>query len=199
MGGLLVLLVNLNYLCVQIQTNYKMKDYDYETTVKLKHHEAVAKIDLRTGEVKKIQEQKNNIPEGKIIFEPEGIFRKDYTNSWTFLQKKLRPIEFKVAFTLALMAKANTNTLEPLNDETTIPELIEILNISKNMVKPILEKLWNLGVYGKFEVRDMSKPYTKYWIFNPYLSFSGRLLQSDIASLFSGTECAKAFRDPEYN
>lgn len=175
-----------------------MKKYDYTTEIKLKHNELPAKINLETGEVKQIEKRTNNLPEGSIVFEPTAIFRKDYTNSWRFLEKQLKPIEFKVAYSLALLAKANTNSLEPLNDNTTIPELMEILKVSKNVVKPILQKLFSLGVYGKFDVVDVDKGYTKYWIFNPYLSFSGRLLKSDIASLFKGTHCAKAFANPDY-
>jgi hypothetical protein len=52
-----------------------------------------------------------------------------------------------------------------------------------------------LGVYGKFEIVDMKKGYTKYWLFNPYLSFSGKLINSDIAELFSGTRIASAYID----
>ena len=70
------------------------------------------------------------------------------------------------------LAKANTNSLEPLNDTSTIPELMEFLQVSKNKVNPILKKLFNLGVYGKFEFVDAEKGYTKYWLLNPYLSFS---------------------------
>jgi hypothetical protein len=175
------------------------KDYDYKTTMELKHHESAAIVDLNTGEVRTVKKRFNNIPEGKEIFEPNALFRKDYTNSWNYLKRVLKPIEFKAAYTLALMAKAHTNSLEPLNDDTTIPELMELLDVSKNIVKPILNKLWDLGVYGKFDIKEADKPYTKYWIFNPYLSFNGRIISSDIARLFSKTHCAKAFNNTEYS
>lgn len=139
------------------------------------------------------------IPEDHELFEPKASFRKDYTNSWMFLERVLKPIEFKAAFALALKAKANTNSLEPLNDDTAKSELMAILGVSKNMVNPILEKLYILGVYGRFDVYEVNKPYTKYWVFNPYLSFQGKLLKSDIALLFKNTHCARAFYDPEYN
>lgn len=178
---------------------YSMRKYDYKQEVELKHNESLLKMDNNTGEIKEVNKKKNNIPEGKEVFEPNAVFRKDYTNSWNFLRRILTPLEFKAAFTLAMMAKANTNSLEPLNDDTTIPELMEILDMSKNKVRPILEKLWNLGVYGKFEVKQADKPYTKYWVLNPYLSFSGKIINSDIAGLFRGTHIAKAFSNPEYN
>ena len=171
----------------------------YTTQVKLNHNEVPAKINMETGEVLTISKRHNNIPEGKEVFEPTAIFRKDYTNSWKFLNKYLTALEFKVAHTIALMARANTNSLEPLNDETTIPQLMEILGVSKNKVKPILDKLWDLGVYGKFEIKEVNKPYTKYWVLNPYLSFSGKLISSDIATMFRNTHIAKAFYDEEYS
>lgn len=170
----------------------------YTTEIELYHHEGPARVDLRTGEYSKIYSKKNNIPDGKEIFEGTALFRKDYTNSWKFLTKYLTPLEFKAAHTLALISKLNTNSLEPLNDDTTIQQLMEILLVSKNKVKPILNKLWELGVYGKFEIKEADKPYTKYWIFNPYLSFSGKLISSDISNLFKNTHIAKAFYDEKY-
>lgn len=170
----------------------------YERTIKLNHNEVVAKVNKETGEVTAVPSRNSNIPEDREIFEPSAYFRKDFTNSWKFLNKVLTPLEFKVAYTLALMAKATTNSLEPLNDDSTIPELMGALNISKNKVKPILEKLYRLGVYGKFSVAKIDKPYTKYWIYNPYLSFSGKIIDSSISSLFKNTHCSAAFRDPQY-
>jgi len=170
----------------------------YTATIPLYHNEEAAAINLETGVLRTIPKKVNNIPEDKEIFEPQGIFKKDYTNSWKFLDKHLSPLEYKAAHTLAMMAKANTNSLEPLNDETTLRELMEILNVSINKVKPILEKLFDFGVYGKFQVKEAHIPYTKYWVFNPYLSFSGKIIGSDISNLFKNTHCAKAFYDKDY-
>ena len=167
-----------------------MQNTTYETSIRLKHNEGPAAIDLETGGVRPLTSRPNNIPQNKEVFEPQGIFQKSYTKSWKFLKSRLSAFEFSVAFELALMAKANTNSLEPLNDETTVQQLVERFDISRNKVKPLFYKLFKLGVYGKFEVYDKTKPYTKYWILNPYLSFSGKLISSDIAHLFSGTEIA---------
>lgn len=127
------------------------------------------------------------------MFEPTAIFQKTYTKSWTFLKRVLNPFEFKVAFELALMAQAYTNSLEPLNDETTINQLANIFGISRNKVTPTLKKLFTLGVYAKFDVVKPDVPYTKYWILNPFLSFTGKTLDSDIAKLFVGTVIEKEF------
>ena len=174
-------------------------NYDWETNVKLKSDETPAKKNSITGEYQDVIQRPNNIPEDKIVFQPTAIFRKDYTNSWKYLKRILTPTQYKAAHTLAIMAKANTNSLEPLNDETTLNELMEVLDVSINRVKPILLILFDLGIYGKFEVKQADRPYTKYWIFNPYLSFSGKLIHSDIASLFAKTHIANAFYDEYYN
>jgi hypothetical protein len=165
----------------------------YEISLKLNHDEKASKVNINTGEITILEKKPNNIPANKEVFEPKALFKKDYTKSWIYLKSKLSAFEFSVAFELALLAKANTNSLEPLNDDTTVQQLVERFSISRNKVKPLFNKLWKLGVYGKFEVYDATKPYTKYWILNPYLSFSGKLINSDIASLFRGTEIALNF------
>lgn len=167
----------------------------YNTTIKLKDNERAAKVNIETGEVNVVSSKNNNIPDGKERFESAANFHKLYPKSWKFLKARLTTLEFNVAFELALMAKANTNSLEPLNDETTVNQLVERFNIGRNKVTPLFNKLFRLGVYAKFEVYDVTKPYTKYWILNPYLMFTGKIIESDIANLFRGTEIAISFRD----
>ena len=168
-----------------------------EKKVKLNYNESLYKINDDTMEVKEIKDKPNNIPEGKQIFEPKAVFRKDYTKSWKYLQDKLTPLEMSAAMALALMAKANTNSLEPINDETGVRELSEKINVSVNKVTPVLIKLFELGVYAKFTVAQIDSPYKKFWILNPYLSFSGKLINSDIARLFKGTKIEVHFHTPD--
>lgn len=157
----------------------------YSKTVKLNHNEIVARINVETGELKK-ETRPNNLPNDKEIL--SGAFRKNFDGPLNYLQDTLKPLELKVLLKLMLMAKMNTNSLEPLNDKTTIPQLVEYFGVSKNKIKPALDKLFSLGVYGKFDVVKEDLNYTKYWVLNPYLSFQGRLVYSDIANLFKGTK-----------
>ena len=175
-----------------------MSKYDYRITLGLCNNELPAKVDRETGEVTIATKLPNNIPLDSEIFEKDAIFQKSYSNSWRYLEATLSNLEYCVANRLALMAKANTNSLEPLNDETTIDTLVSVLKIGKNKVNTVLKKLFELGVYGKFEVVKVGVPYTKYWVFNPYLVFSGKIIKSDIARLFEGTEVEKAFNNPDY-
>lgn len=165
----------------------------YIKEIKLNDNEIASKINIETGEVTPLAQRSNNLPKGKEVFEPNAKFMKTYSKTWEFLKGKLTPLEFRCAFTLSLMAKMNNNSLEPLNDNTCINELMEVLGISKNNVKPILKKLFNLGVYGKFEVKDFDKPYTKYWVLNPYLSFSGKVIDTTLKDMFKNTLIGKAY------
>lgn len=170
--------------------------HDYEQLFKLKHNEIPAKINQETGEIVPLKKSIANRKEDNdnIVFESSATFTKTYTKAWLYLDKVLEPYEYKAAHKLAMKAKAFTNSLEPLNDFTVINELVEELGISKNRVKPVVEKLFKLGVYGRFEVADPNKEYTKFWILNPYLSFNGKVISQSIADLFKNTIVAKAFR-----
>lgn len=168
---------------------------DYERLLRLKHNEVAAKVNLETREVTVMKKRPNNIPDNREVFNPNGLFKKSYTKSWLYLSKNLNPFQFRIAFELALMAKANTNSLEPLNDDTTILQLVEKFGISRNKVKPLFKKLFDIGVYGKFEVSDRDCAYKKYWILNPYLSFSGKLIHSGISDLFLGTPIGRNYFD----
>ena len=160
----------------------------YTTHLRLNHNEVPAKIDVETGEVITVNKRPNNLPEGKQPFgiEEKG-WRKSYDHSWDYLEEVLTDLELRVVLRLARMAKLNTNSLEPLSDETTQVEISTIFNIDHRKSKLLFKKLHDLGVYGKFDVVKPGIPYTKYWILNPYLSFGGRLIHSDIANLFKGT------------
>lgn len=167
----------------------------YKQTIELANNESLAKVNNETGEVTTVKKKLNNLPEGKEVFEPEGIFRKDYTKTWEYLDKTLTPLEFKVVAKLCRMAKMNTNSLEPLNDETTALKLSEEFNIDHRTSKKLFKKLFELGVYAKFEAFKPDVPYTKYWILNPYLSFSGKIINSDIKLLFTGTVLEKVYNN----
>lgn len=170
-----------------------MKKHDYEVSVPLKHDEFILIGNRNTGEATELKSKTNYTSTDSEKWIPSAIFKKDYVESWQYLKEELSAIEFKAAYSLALLAKANTNSLQPLNDDTTYTALTEILDVSKNKVDSVLKRLWNLGVYGKFEVVDPSVNYTKYWLLNPYLSFSGQVIKSDIGNLFKGTRIAREY------
>lgn len=166
----------------------------YEKLLKLKHNEKAAKIDMETGEITEIPTRKNNIPEGKSTFGiDEKGWRKSFDYSWDFLETVLTDMELRVVQKLCRLAKMNTNSLEPLNDETTQVEIASCFKLDHRKTKKLFKKLHVLGVYAKFDVVYEHIPYTKYWILNPYLSFGGKLINSDIAELFIGTKLTNEY------
>lgn len=172
------------------------KKYDYETTVKLKHNEIPAAINVETGEVTSFIKDEN-LPHF-VKFDVYQRFKKNYNYSWQFLLRELSPLEVSATTYLIQLSDMNTGSLEPLNDKSTVRELSDLLNVSINKVNVVLKKLFLYGVYGKFEVYDPDRPYTKYWLINPYLTFAGTKIDSEILRLFKGTYIAKAFNDPNF-
>ena len=171
-----------------------MSQNSYTQEIKLQHNEKIAVINQETGEMRDVRKRINNIPPDKEVFEPTALFRKDYIKSWEYLKDKLTPLQFKAAYSMALLAKANTNSLEPLNSDTTLKELSDTLGVSKNKISDVLDVLAYHGVYGEFKIIKEEDPkWKKFWILNPYLSFSGKLITSDIATLFIGTRVTNAF------
>ena len=127
-----------------------------------------------------------------------ALYIKRYPNGWSFLEKYLTAEEFMVCFSLSLRADYTDNNLKPFTDKTTGEKLSQALGVSRINLIGMLHKLFELGVCRKFEEINTNKPYTKYWIFNPYLSFVGEVIDSSIVQLFSDTHIHKAFHNPNY-
>lgn len=166
----------------------------YTQELKLENYQKAAVVDVDTGEVTIVNKRKNNIPEGKHLHLPDEEFKKTYVKGWEFLKKVLTPLEYRVAHEMSLMAKAYTNSLEPLGEHTTVNHLSETFSVDRRKMSKLIDKLFQFGVFAKFEAVKPDLPYTKYWVFNPYLSFSGKLIKSDIALLFVGTIIEKQCR-----
>jgi hypothetical protein len=174
----------------------------YTKQVSVFHDEHIYAVNADTGEMRSITEMDNNrwdnIPKDTQVFEKSAPFIKFYPKTWFFLKGVLSPIELSAVLSLGMMSKANTCSLEPLGDDSTLKELMAVLGVSINKVKPILDKLFDLGVFGRFEVHIPDKPYTKNWILSPYIFFTGKTIKSDISDLFIGTHCERAFRSDNY-
>lgn len=165
----------------------------YTKEIKLKHNEVAAKVNVETGEIKEVTKRPNNIPEGKEKFIADEMFAKNYTKSWNFLLDNLSAVELKIAIKMSVMAEINTNSLSPLDNNTTIRELSEFFDIGINGVKKVFKHLMDVGVYASFKYGHYQRGIVEEWIFNPYISFKGKLINSDIKELFNKTKVAKVF------
>jgi hypothetical protein len=174
-----------------------MKSYDYEATLKLTHKETAGVLNKETGEFKEIKSR----PAGHMVKHDKNMtFKKIYPKSWALLKKMTTKRQYMVAFELAQMAHAFTNSLRPLNPNSSTRELEEILSVNKSLIKKDIDVLHELGVIGMFSVGELveHKSLTEikeYWIFNPYLSFNGNVILSDLARLFQNTLFAKIYNN----
>lgn len=161
-----------------------------------KHNQKPALYNTDTGEVDIVDTPVPNSQTGKhadvMYFEPDTNFVKTFPAGWNWLYLNTTPLEYKVASYLANMAHSMTNSLKPLNDEVTVTELSQILRVSRSKASLVINKLFELGVFGKFEVA-IDREYKKYWIFNPYLTIKGKQLKKSVFDLFKGTTIAKVY------
>lgn len=169
---------------------------DYSFSYNLKHNERPLKMDDQglITEIPVFVNKNNKVPRDKTMmpFPKElGPWGRLQTRAWDLLETQTTDVEFKAAFKMARLAKAYTNSLEPLNPETTMLHLAEQLSIDRRKINSIIEKLFKLGVIGKFEVYDSNEIHHKYWIFNPYLHFNGKTIKRDVYTLFDKTFYAR--------
>lgn len=181
------------HLCTFKISKFKMTG-DYKTEVSLKHNEIAAKINVETGEVKPVNKPRGDSDKTMVKFDLMSVYHRSNPKAWQTLETQTTPLELKVALKLAHFARAYTNSLIPLSDDTTAITLAEQLDIDRRMVAKCIDKLFKLGVIGKFEVYNSNQVHTKYWVFNPYLSFNGSKIKTDVVSLFSETTYAYVSR-----
>jgi len=163
----------------------------YTRNLKLKDNEVPAKINKETGEIVEVRNEFKSLELTREVFSSKTLFRKTYEDVDRFLIKKLSDAEYKVVMMMALMADAGTNSLKPLDDSTSMRTLEEYFNVDRRRIRAILDKLFSLGVYAKFKIAEVDNPYKNYWILNPYISFKGRVIESDIMKLFNNTIIAR--------
>lgn len=163
----------------------------YERTIKLKENEIPAKVNKETGEITELQQNRKSYPEGtsKLKYNEFSIFNNETA-------KKLRPIlsneELGVIYYMIAVSEINTNSLAPLCEELSIRDKAKILNLNKNKVKHITDKLFKLGVYLSIKVyEDQEKVF---WVLNPYISWRGSLVKDSIFLHFKDTMISKLLK-----
>lgn len=166
----------------------KEKKLDYSVEIQLYHDEIPGKVNPSTGEftsLEQLTKKVNTIKNMNVVnFQHSEIFQRTFIHSWNLLRTQTTDKEFRIATLLALMAKPFTNSLEPINDDTTSSKLAELLSTSRNDIKLVTDKLYELGVFGKFSYHATTTNFKNYWIFNPYLTFNGNKIDKSILGLF---------------
>jgi hypothetical protein len=165
----------------------------YKKEISFRDHEIPAKVDTITGEVLTIPRRINNIPEGKEKFDYDAAFTKSYERSWLFLVDNLKSHELKIAIKMANMTEYSTNSLAPLDDSVQLKELSEMFGVGINQVKQTFKRLMDVGVYASFRYGHYKRGIVTEWVFNPFVSFKGKLIDSDLKNLFIETPVARHF------
>lgn len=161
----------------------------YKKEINLAHDEIAAKINVRTGEIKEITRRPNNIPEGKELFNP-GAFNKQYDAAWNYLLDNLTDKELSIVVKMTLMARFNSNSLEPLNNKSSIEELAEHFGLHRNSVSKMFNNLLRHGVYAEFRFGAYDG-IRHYWVLNPYVAYKGKTIDKALIDLFRETNIAK--------
>lgn len=164
---------------------------DYTANIQLNHDEIPAKINARTGEVTQLSKLPIENKSNEKKFDLMKTFKRYNELAWELLETQTTSKEFAIAHKLALKARAYTNSLQPLNCDTTVLHIAEELNEDRRTVMKKIDKLFKLGVLAKFEVYEIGEKHTKYWVFNPYLAFNGKVIKKNVENLFSNTSYAK--------
>lgn len=161
----------------------------YTQTIKLKDNELPAKINVETGEVKDVDHKKNNIPEGKskLNYDNFSIINNDMLK---VLLEECSTTEIKIILHMIYMSNFNSNSLTPLNNETSNSELSRVFNINDKTVKTVFEKLKFLGVYLQLNITEIDGA-KEYWVLNPYISWKGKLKSDSLFLTFKNTRIVK--------
>lgn len=162
----------------------------YKQTVKLEDHESLIKLNKKTGVETDLKKVINHLPVGTELNKKKSLYHQVSDDVAEYLENRLTLTEYRVVGIMSRMASFRTNSLKPLDDDTSTYELQEYLKVDRKKVKDILKKLYLMGVYGIFKVSERDNPYKHYWILNPYISSKGNITEKDVKDLFKGTDIA---------
>ena len=165
-----------------------MKNWDYTREVKLKHNETLWVGDKVTGDLNELVPDKLNAPVEKSYLNYKHFNIVD-SDLFKKLSKYFTMEELGIIAYMASMAEFNTNSLKPLSDETSLRELEELFNTSKNRVGKIMDKLFKFGVY--LQIKVYKNELKEYWVLNPNISWKGRLKDDSIFKHFKNTDISK--------
>lgn len=164
----------------------------YTQEITLEDNQRVAIVDSETGEILKTPlKRPNNLPNNKSIYNRKEEFYKGYVKADHVLLTLLTPLEYRVVSIMRMKSKMNTNSLDPLNDESSLAEIASQLDIHRNSVNKIISRLRDLGIFANFEVTNQYGQRIKSWILNPIISFKGKTISDEIMGLFDDTMITK--------
>lgn len=159
---------------------YKNRD------ISLNDSEVLGKLDKVSGEFIEIKIRHNNIPDGKHLHKIDKFFKMNVAIITKLKHSGLLTMEeIGIITYMSTMAEWNTNSLKPLNNDTSARMLADLFMINKNKVKHVLDRLFKLGVYMQIKIHK--EDLVDYWVLNPNISWKGTLAQDSLFYHFEGT------------
>jgi hypothetical protein len=163
----------------------------YTKEIKLNDNEIAGRINVETGEITPLGARPNNLPKDKSKLKYDS-FSIVNINTQKLLQSLFNHEEYSIINYMISLAEINTNSLDPINDNTTIKELSEIFKINRNKTAKIMHKLYTHGVYLQINYYSYArKREVKYWVLNPNICWRGRLVNDSIFNHFKDTLISK--------
>jgi hypothetical protein len=161
----------------------------YKKEVKLKHNERAAKVNIETGEMELIPNYIRNLPSGHSLlkYKSFSITNIDATRK---LKRYFNETERCIILEMISAAELQTNSLKPLNNDTSLRQLEEAFGVNKNKIQKALKRLFDFGVYAQLNITE-DKEARQYWILNPFISWRGRIKKDSIFEHFKNTDIAK--------
>ena len=156
--------------------------------LKLQNHQSAFIGDNNTGELTEVKSRANNIPEGmsRLDYDNFGMINLDML---AVLRRHLSNTQIGIIMAMIMRAEYQTNSLAPLNSETSVRELSEIFDIGINQVTKTFEKLKDLGIFGTLKIATDRG--NEFWILNPYIYWKGKLKDDSIFKHFLDTKITK--------
>lgn len=151
-----------------------MRTWDYEKNIKLKHHEAPAKINKETGEVTILGESNT------IEISYNNYIMIDTATLKTLVDENLLTrVEKGYIVEFATMLRTQYNAIFNNNVPHTIDSLSEYFEMNYNRMSSTLKTLTKKGILAKLDTGDR-----KMYILNPYLARKRKYIDSETALIF---------------
>lgn len=139
--------------------------------------------------------------DGNLVERDTAFYTSEVMN---YLLKIIEPNDLEKLITLLISADMNTNSLMPLNEDSSIEEWCKSFVVkSVSYAERLLDLAKNFGIIRMFpeEEKYSNYPHTAGYVLNPYFLSWKKQIRSDVNKLFEDTDLAiiaKATRE-KYN
>jgi reverse gyrase len=165
----------------------------YTREITLDDNEIPAKVNVETGELTTLKpKRKTKLPKGKSKLNYK-TFQIVNAEASKLLISGLTKEELGLVYVMIQMSEYNSNSLDPLTDETSMVKLSEHFGVDRERIGKLLKRLFEAGVYNTYTY--FSATYNRKvtsWVLSPYVSWRGKTVDDSLFEHFKDTNLAKA-------